>query len=168
MSENTNVNTSGTENAVQEQPAAPPPNKKKKFQMPSAYVIVFFAMLLTLALTWVIPVSVHDPETGAVVYNAVLGEDGTVIENAGPQAAGLWDLLMAPVVGFQSAANVGIALLIAGGFLNVMNRTGSLEAGFGKMLKRLPFCFACKFPNYKPAPSFFASSSPGLPSISPT
>ncbi len=111
--------------------------KKKKFKMPSAYVIVFFAMLITLVLTWFIPVSVNDPATGHVIYNAVMDENGAITENAGPQPAGLWSLLMAPIEGFQSASDVGIALLIAGGFLHVMSQTGGLEAGFGKMLKKL-------------------------------
>ncbi len=122
-------------------PAAPPEGggkkKKKKFQMPNAYVIVFLAMLVTLLLTWFVPSSVNNPETGEVVFNAILDSEGNIVENAGPQHAGLWDLLMAPVKGFQSASDVGIALLIAGGFLHVMSTTGALEAGFGKMLKRL-------------------------------
>ncbi len=117
--------------------APPPEKKKKKFQMPNAYVIVFLAMLVTLILTWFVPSSVNNPETGEVVFNAVMDADGNITENAGPQADGLWDLLMAPVKGFQSASDVGIALLIAGGFLHVMSQTGALEAGFGKMLKRL-------------------------------
>lgn len=111
--------------------------EKKKFKMPSAYVIVFIVLILLVALTYFIPVSVHNPETGEVVYNAVMGNEGQIIENAGPQPMGIWDILMAPVKGFQEAANVGIALLMAGGFLSVMAATGALEAGIGCMLKKL-------------------------------
>ena len=111
--------------------------EKKPFKMPSAYVIVFIALLIVVALTYIIPVSVRDDNTGEVVYNAMFDEDGIVIRNVGPQPDGLWDILMAPIRGFQSASDVGIALLIAGGFLNVMSATGGLEAGIGKMLKRL-------------------------------
>jgi len=111
--------------------------KKPRFKMPSAYVIVFAVLIIVVILTYFIPVSVHDPETGEVVYNAMLGEDGEVIHDAGPQPGGIWDVLMAPVKGFQSASNVGIALLMAGGFLSVMNATGGLEAGIGRMLKKL-------------------------------
>jgi len=111
--------------------------EKKPFKMPSAYVIVFLALILVVILAYFIPVSARDPNTGDVVYNAMLDENGNIIHNAGPQPGGVWDVLMAPVQGFQSASAVGIALLIAGGFLNVMSATGGLEAGIGKMLKRL-------------------------------
>ncbi|MCL1787857.1 MAG: hypothetical protein FWG38_07695 [Defluviitaleaceae bacterium] len=110
---------------------------KKKFKMPSAYVIVFLALLVVVGLTYFIPVSVRDYDTGQVVYNAMFDAEGNIVEGVGAQPAGIWDILMAPVLGFQSAAAVGIALLIAGGFLNVMNTTGGLEAGIGVMLKRL-------------------------------
>jgi len=111
--------------------------KKKKFNMPSAYVIVFFALFIVVVLTYFIPVSVRDPDTGEVTYNAMFDEEGFIIPEAGPQPDGILDILRAPIMGFQSASDVGIALLMAGGFLNVMSVTGGLEAGIGKMLNRL-------------------------------
>jgi len=111
--------------------------EKKKFKMPSAYVIMFLALFIVVILTYFIPVSVRDASSGEVVFNAMLDKDGNIVQDAGPQPSGLWDILMAPVQGFQSSSAVGIALLIAGGFLNVMSKTGGLEAGIGKMLKKL-------------------------------
>ena len=111
--------------------------KKKAFKMPSAYVIMFLALFLVVIFSYFIPVSVRDVDTGEVIFNAMLDEEGNIVREAGPQPGGFWSILMAPVQGFQSASAVGIALLIAGGFLNVMNTTGGLEAGIGKMLKRL-------------------------------
>ena len=109
----------------------------KKFKMPSAYVIVFLVLCLVVLLTFFIPVSVHDPVTGEVVYNAMFDEDGNIIRNVGPQPGGIWAILMAPIKGFQDASDVGIALLIAGGFLSLMTGTGALDAGIGVMLKKL-------------------------------
>ena len=112
--------------------------EKKKFKMPSAYVIVFIVLVIVAILTFFIPVSVHDNESGKVVYNAMFDTDGkTIIQDAGPQPFGIWDILMAPVKGFASAADVAIALLMAGGFLAVMDLTGGLEAAIGGMLKKL-------------------------------
>lgn len=105
--------------------------------MPSAYVIVFFALFVVIVLTHFIPVSTHDPITDEVIYNAIVDESGNVIKNSGPQPYGLWDLIIAPVKGFQNASNVGIALLVAGGFLSVLTATGGLDAGIGKMLSVL-------------------------------
>ena len=111
---------------------------KKKFKMPSAYVIVFVVLILITILTYFIPVSMRDQNTGEVIFNAMISDkDGSIIQNAGPQPYGIWDVLMAPVLGFASAADVGIALLMAGGFLSVMSLSGGLEAAIGKMLKKL-------------------------------
>lgn len=112
-------------------------HKLKLPKMPSAYVIVFVVLILMVLLTYFIPVSIHDPETGEVIYNAKFSQEGEIIRDAGPSPMGLWDILNAPVAGFQEASNVGIALLMAGGFLSVMAATGSLEAGIGCMLKKL-------------------------------
>lgn len=111
--------------------------QKKKFKMPSAYVIVYIALIITIALTHFIPVSVVDENTGEVVYSATFGENGEIINDAGTRPMGFWDLLTAPIKGFHNASDVGIALLVAGGFLSVLAATGGLEAGIGKLLKKL-------------------------------
>lgn len=117
--------------------------EKKKFQMPSAYVIVFLVLMLITALTYFIPVSMRDENTKQVIFNAMAAVDangnatGQIIQNVGPQPYGIWDVLMAPVRGFADAADVGIAILMAGGFLSVMSLSGGLEAAIGKMLNKL-------------------------------
>ena len=117
--------------------------KKKKFKMPSAYVIIFLVLILITLLTYFIPVSMRDPDTHQVIYNAMPVVDangdatGQIIHNAGPQPYGLWDILVAPMIGFANAAEVAIALLMAGGFLSVMSLSGGLEAAIGKMLTKL-------------------------------
>lgn len=110
--------------------------QKKRFKMPSAYTIVFFALILTAVLTFFVPTSVYSEEEGKVIYNATYDADGNIVEDAGPQPMGIWDILLAPVRGFQEASDVGVAILLAGGFLSVLNATGGLEAGIGKLLKR--------------------------------
>ncbi len=111
--------------------------KKHAFHMPSPYVIVFIALVIVAIMSFFIPVSVVSPDTGEVVYNASFATDGTLVTDAGPNPMGIWDILMAPITGFQSSSDVGIALLIAGGFLSVLRATGGLDAGIGRLLKVL-------------------------------
>lgn len=111
-------------------------NKKK---MLSAYTIVFIFLLVTAALTWIVPQSVvitNDSGTQEVIYNAIFGANGEVIRGAGAQPAGLWDVIMAPITGFQNAGPVSIAILMAGAFLGLINSVGALDAGIGGLLKR--------------------------------
>ena len=111
--------------------------KKKKFKMPTAYTIVFIALLVTAILTFFVPVSVFSKEEGKVIYNAAYDAEGNIVEDVGAQPKGLWDILVAPITGFQESSDVGIAIFIAGGFLGILNAVGALESGIGKLLKKL-------------------------------
>lgn len=110
----------------------------KKFKLPSAYTIVFIALLITAVFTYFIPVSVFDEETKKVVIGAAFDDAGKIVhlDGAGTQPVGLWGYIQAPIKGFQDASDVCIALLIASGFLNVLNYTGALEAGIGSLITK--------------------------------
>lgn len=51
--------------------------------------------------------------------------------------AGFLYLLVAPIEGFVNAADLIIFLLIMGGFLAIVTESGALEAGLGRMVKKL-------------------------------
>lgn len=108
----------------------------KKFKMPTAYTIVVIALILTAVLSYFVPQSIVDPETGNIVFNAIFSGEGEILQGEGLQPFGLWDVLLAPIQGFQSGADVGIGILMAGGFLAVLNHTGALEAGIGAILDK--------------------------------
>lgn len=109
----------------------------KKFKMPSAYTIVFGALVITAVLSYFIPQSVFNKETGQIVVDAIFDSNGAILQGHGMQPFGLWDVLMAPIKGFQAASDVGIGILIAGGFLEVLNHSGALDAGIGSLLNKL-------------------------------
>ena len=109
----------------------------KKFKMPSAYTIVFGALVITAVLSYFIPQSVFNKETGQIVVDAIFDSNGAILQGQGMQPFGLWDVLMAPIKGFQAASDVGIGILIAGGFLEVLNHSGALDAGIGSLLNKL-------------------------------
>ena len=108
----------------------------KKFKMPTAYTIVAIALILTAVLSYFVPQSVVNPETGEIVFDAIFSSEGEILQGQGLQPFGLWDILLAPIQGFQSGADVGIGILMAGGFLAVLNHTGALEAGIGALLNK--------------------------------
>ncbi|WP_432204942.1 YfcC family protein [Cetobacterium somerae] len=111
---------------------------KKEKKMLSAYTIVFIFLIITAGLTWIVPQSVvvnHDG-TKEVIYNAIFNDSGEVLKGLGRQPAGLWDILMAPVKGFEKSSSVSIAILMAGAFLGLINSVGAMDAGIGALLKR--------------------------------
>lgn len=109
---------------------------KRKFKMPTAYTIVMIALIATAVLSYFVPQSIVDPDTGNIIYNAIFTDSGEIIQGKGLQPFGLWDVIMSPIEGFQSGADVGIGILMAGGFLEVLNHTGALESGIGAMINR--------------------------------
>lgn len=111
---------------------------KKEKKMLSAYTIVFIFLIITGILTWIVPESVVITKNGTkeVVFNAIFGSNGEVLQGMGHQPAGIWDILMAPIKGFEKSSQVGIAILMAGAFLGVINSVGAMDAGIGALLKK--------------------------------
>ncbi len=108
-------------------------NKKKHFEMPSALMIVTIFLFIVGILTWFVPTSVN--VDGQIIYNAAFDADGNVIENAGTNPAGLWDFFLAPILGLAEGVQVAAALIVSGGFVAVLNKTGALDAGIGALLR---------------------------------
>jgi uncharacterized ion transporter superfamily protein YfcC len=106
--------------------------------MPTAYTIVFLFLILTAVLTWFVPTSVVVSNDGIkeVIYNASFDADGNVLAGMGYNPAGVWDIIMAPIKGFEKSSSVGVAILMAGSFLAILNYTGALDAGIGQLLKK--------------------------------
>jgi len=103
-------------------------------RFPTAYTILFGLILFVAALTWFIP---------AGQYERVMNEDvgreiavaGTYSEvESNPQ--GFVDVMLAPGAGFYdpdsyaaNAIDVALFVLFLGGFLDVVNATGSIDTG---------------------------------------
>ncbi|KRL62132.1 YfcC family protein [Lactobacillus psittaci] len=109
--------------------------KKKRLKMPSAFTILFILITLIAICTWFIPAGKYDVNSaGKIVagtYHHVKGN-----------SQGLWDILMAPVLGMvgdkktEGAISVSLFILMIGGFLGVVNRTKALDAGISSIVKK--------------------------------
>ena len=68
----------------------------------------------------------------------VYGEDGcAIVEGSGVEGAELYQVLIAPILGFEDAIDVCIFVMILGGFLAVVARTKALETGIKKLVEKL-------------------------------
>ena len=94
----------------------------KRFRMPTAYTILFFLLIVVAAATWLIPAGSYQRE----------GEDQTPMAGtyapADPSPQGVGDVLLAPFRGFFDAVDVAVFILMVGGFLGVMMKTGAIDA----------------------------------------
>ena len=103
--------------------------KKSKFRMPTAYTILFLLIVLVAVATWLISAGAYDyvdgvPQTGT--YHPVA---------ATPQ--GLGGVLKAAFLGFYDAVDVCVFILMVGGFLGVVMKTGAIDAGVSNVIRLL-------------------------------
>ena len=121
----------------------------KRFHFPSALTLLFFIIVATTALTWIIPSGQYqlsddeDATPMAGTYKEVpkfttekdadTGEEITTDD----VRQGAWETLQAPVNGFMDAVDVVIFVLVIGGFLAVTTKSGALNAGMGKIVRKL-------------------------------
>lgn len=94
----------------------------KKFKMPTAYTILFLIIVLVAILTWIVP-------AGEYI-------DGVYQESeSNPQ--GIYDILAAPVEGFFNAVDIALFVLVIGGFVGIVLKTGAIDAAIGAVIKKL-------------------------------
>ena len=97
--------------------------------MPTAYTILFLLIILVALCTWLVPAGAYQYVNEAPVagtYHAVAQS---------PQGAGA--VLKAAFAGFYDAVDVCVFILMVGGFLGVVMKTGAVDAGVGRIIQRL-------------------------------
>ena len=97
--------------------------KKKSKTMLSAFSIILILIFGLGLLSHLLP-------------NAqFIGDE--IVNGSGTVGASLADILMAPILGFESAVDVAIFVMVLGGFLAILNRTGALETGIKVLVQKL-------------------------------
>ena len=103
----------------------------KKFHMPTAYTILFLLLFLVAAATWVIPAGEYQREGEDEV--PVAGTYASVEQ----QPQGVGDVIQASFHGFYDAVDVALFILMVGGFLGVVMKTGAIDAGVSNVIRIL-------------------------------
>lgn len=114
----------------------------KQFKFPTAYTILFAIIVVVAILTRIIPAGEYE-----MVHNDALGKKvpvaGTYRQvESHPQT--FVDIILAPVRGFYNpetneanSIDVALFVIIIGGFLAVVTKTGAIDAGLGVAMKKL-------------------------------
>ena len=92
-----------------------------KTKMPSAYTILFSIIIIMAILTWIIPAGQYeymtDGEPIAGTYHQIESNGQTIA-----------DVFLSSFKGFYEAIDVAAFILMVGGFLGVMVKTGAISA----------------------------------------
>lgn len=109
--------------------------EKKKFKMPSSFTVLFIIIAIMAALTWVIPAGQYQVDENG---NNIPG----TYEQVESTPQGVWDVFSAPIEGVlgtettSGAIEVMLFVLVIGGFLGVVAKTGAIDAGIGGIVTR--------------------------------
>lgn len=118
------------------------PQAGRALKFPTAYTILFLLIILVAAATWVIPAGSYERQ-----MNEALGREVPIpgtYQEVEPNPQGLREVLIAPIAGFYdpdsyeaSAIDVALFVLVIGGFLGVVTKTGAIDAGIGGAMTAL-------------------------------
>ena len=89
--------------------------KKKARKLISVYTILLLLLVVIAVISWIL--SVLKP---GVITPATFS-----------------DVVMAPMIGFKEALDIMIYLIVIGGFLALVEKTGALRAGIAALVKAL-------------------------------
>ena len=102
----------------------------RRFRMPTAYTILFVLLILVAVATWFVP-------AGSYTHH----EDGTPVAGSyhrvEQQPQGPGDVVLASFQGFYDAVDVALFILMVGGFLGVVMKTGAIDAGVSNVIRLL-------------------------------
>jgi uncharacterized ion transporter superfamily protein YfcC len=93
---------------------------KKGFKMPTAYTILLSIIAFIALLSWFVP--------------GMFWVGETLVKEVRPQ--GIINVFYAPMQGFINAADLILFIVVIGGFVGVVMKSGALEAGIGSLLKK--------------------------------
>lgn len=110
-------------------------SEEKKLKLPSAYTILFMIIAFMAAMTWIIPAGEYQ-----TAFNETLGMDIAIAGTYAPTDSnpqGIIDILAAPVTGIQESIDLGLFILIIGGFLMVISATGAIDSGINAAVVKM-------------------------------
>ncbi|EOL50015.1 C4-dicarboxylate transporter [Enterococcus phoeniculicola ATCC BAA-412] len=101
--------------------------EKKEKKSLSSFSILFLILFALTAVSWLLSGQTFTPTIPA----------GGTEEVSKVVGAKLSDFVMSPFNGFGDAIDICVFILVLGGFLNIVTKTGTLEAGIQHIVKKL-------------------------------
>lgn len=98
--------------------------------MPTAYTILFSIIIIMAILTWIIPAGKYDYKGDG---EPIAGSYHEVEKNG--QLPG--DIVLAPLEGLYQGIDIAAFILMVGGFLGVIAKTGALDTGISNIIRVL-------------------------------
>lgn len=108
--------------------------KAESIRMPHTFAIIFAIIILVAAATWFVPGGEYDRAKNKAGKTVVVANTYHQLESK-PQ--GVKEVFMSPLKGMEKAANISGFILIVGGTFAVIQKTGAIDAGIMRMIRKL-------------------------------
>jgi len=109
--------------------------EKKKLKVPHVYVLLIAIILVCSALTYIIPAGNYDMMTIETDSGAREVVDPSTYHSTESTPVNLMEFLSSIPRGMNEAAGIIFFIFIVGGSFGVLQDTGAIEAGLGKLTK---------------------------------
>lgn len=107
---------------------------KKKFEIPHVYVILLFVVVVCAILTYVVPAGQYDMMESANGRSVVDPSSFQYVDNT---PVGLMDVLKSVPDGMVETASIIFFIFMVGGAFSVIDATGAIEAGIGRITLKM-------------------------------
>ena len=123
------------------------PRSSRMRSMLSAYTIIMIMIIVIGLISHLLPnpkYAVSSPNETEILYdslekcvNAYSEDVCSVVAGSGVSDAKLYQILMAPFGGFTESLGVCVFVMVLGGFLKIVTKTGALESGIKILVQKL-------------------------------
>ena len=107
----------------------------KSLRLPSAYSILFLIIAFMALLTWIVPAGEYETRMNPVLKQEVAIPGTYTPTESNPQ--NIIDIFAAPIEGIHGSIELGLFVLIIGGFLMVITATGAIDAGIEQAVVKM-------------------------------
>lgn len=109
--------------------------EKKAIKIPHPYIIIFFIIVVSAVLTWILPSGAFKREMDEALGRALVIPGSYERIPANP--VGPWRLLECIYEGFVASADISFFLLFACGYVGILMKSGTLNALVGAILRKM-------------------------------
>ncbi|MCB6611387.1 Na+/H+ antiporter NhaC family protein [[Clostridium] symbiosum] len=109
--------------------------EKKAMRIPHPYIIIFFIIVVSAVLTWILPSGAFKREMDEALGRALVIPGSYARIPANP--VGPWRLLECIYEGFVASADISFFLLFACGYVGILMKSGTLNALVGAILRKM-------------------------------
>ena len=107
-------------------------NEKKKFKVPHTYVLLAILIIIATVMTYIVPAGTYE----MVEVNGKNVIDPNSFQYIANTPVSFWHMMLAIPRGLVKQASLIFLIIVIGGSIEVVNRTGALEASIGRAAQK--------------------------------